>query len=785
MRCLSFVVINVLAGLAAGALAAEQASLGKKIENFVLADYRGKQHALADYADRKAVVIAMVGTECPLAKLYGPRLAELAAEYEPRGVAFLAIDANRQDSLGEIAAYAHRHGIQFPVLRDENNRVADQLGATRTPEVFLLDQHATVRYQGRIDDQYGLTIGSNYAKPQLQQRDLADAIDALLAGKQVSNPYQPATGCLIGRVRQPNENAEVTYSNQIARILQNRCVECHREGEIAPFSLTSYEEVVGWAEMIEEVVRDRRMPPWHANPKFGHFANDRRMSDEECEQIYTWVQNGAPEGDPSDLPPPREFVQGWGIPEPDLVVYMSEEPYTVPAEGVVEYQYFTVDPGFTEDKWVKASECRPGNRSVVHHIFVFVQPPGAPGSEMMDGGGTQEDRKRRRAAASVGEIDLSLRSGGTRLISGTAPGVPPFIHPEGMAFHIPKGSKLVFQMHYTPNGSPQKDRSCVGLCFAKPEEVTASLEMAMAINFTFQIPAGADNHRVESWREFDRDTLVLSLVPHMHLRGKSFRYNVIYPDGREETILDVPRYDFNWQLSYELAEPLLLPAGSKMHCIAHFDNSADNLANPDPTRPVRWGDQTWEEMMIGWFSQTTDLDYNARPADQTRTAQFLKKAKDGKADLTKRITRAAEKALESDKSFDVLHRLVTALCPQVDRMDVSTVDEGALRFRAVSQPPVIKAKVGGLEVEISGQNLALGEHARANSPVVTEELSTSDPHPDLAAMARGLRSSLHVPVTIEGRAACVNFWSRERNAFPPEAVEVLGQVARLMGAGRE
>jgi peroxiredoxin/mono/diheme cytochrome c family protein len=783
MRCLSSLIgLALVLALLVSAAPGQQTSVGRKVDNFTLADYRGKQHSLADYADCRAVVIAFVGAECPLAKLYGPRLAELAGEFEPRGVAMLAIDANRQDSMAEIAAYARLHGIKFPVLRDENNKVADALGATRTPEVFLLDAQRVVRYQGRIDDQYGLTIGSNYAKPKLTHSDLVDALNELLSGKEVSHPHQPATGCLIGRIRQPNEKSQVTYSNQIARIFQNHCVECHRQGEIAPFALTSYEEAQGWAEMIEEVVRESRMPPWHADPRYGKFSNDRRLSDQEREQIFAWVHNGAPEGDPSDLPPPRQFVQGWGIPEPDMVVYMSDTPYTVPAEGVVEYEYFTVDPGFAEDKWIKASECRPGNRSVVHHIFVFVQPPGAA-DQLMAGAGQDpvEARKRRKAARDLGEIDFSQRASGVRLISGTAPGVPPFVNPAGMAFYVPKGSKLVFQMHYTPNGSEQQDRSCVGLCFARPEEVKAALDMDMAINFAFQIPAGADNHQVESWREFDRDTMVLSLVPHMHLRGKSFRYEIIYADGRAETILDVPRYDFNWQLSYNLAEPLLVPAGSKMHCIAHFDNSENNLANPDPTKPVRWGDQTWEEMMIGWFAKTTDLDYDSLPADQRRTAQFLKAAAAGKVEVTKRITRAAAKALESEKAFDTLHRLVTTLCPQVDRVDVSAVDEGTLRFRAVSQPPIVKSKVGGSEVEISGAALALEDYAGAKSPTVQNQLDADDPHADLAHMARGLRSSLHVPVTIDGQACCVNFWSREREAFPSEAVEVLTQVAQLIG----
>ncbi len=783
MRRLTLFALGMLIATSDWSWSAELSAVGKPVDKLTLSDYRGKEHSLADYADKQAVVLAFIGTECPLAKLYGPRLAELAAEYEPRGVAFLAVDSNRQDSITEIAAYARLHGVKFPVLKDLNNELADRIGATRTPEVFVLDRKGVVRYQGRIDDQYGLTVGSNYAKPELNQRNLADALDQLLTGKEIAVPLAPATGCLIGRTRTADESSPVTYSNQIARILQNHCVECHRPGEIAPFSLTDYDEVVGWADMIEEVVNDRRMPPWHADPKHGKFANDRRLSDDEKNEIAAWVKNGAPEGDASQLPAPRPYAEGWAMPEPDRIVYMDDEPYTVPAEGVIDYQYFTVDPGFTEDKWVMASECRPGNRSVVHHIFVFVQPPGAPGAEVAD---EEQSRQERKAKASAGEVDLSFRSGGTRLISGTAPGVPPFVYPEGMAVYVPKGSKLIFQMHYTPNGTEQQDRSYVGLRFADPKEVKAALEVEMAINFAFQIPANADNHRVESWKEFKEDTLILDFTPHMHLRGKAFKYDLVYADGRTQTLLEVPRYDFNWQITYQLAEPLLVPAGTKMHCVAHFDNSEENLANPDPSKTVRWGDQTWEEMMIGWFTATTDLDYESLPKDRTRTADFVKEAAAGKVKVSKRLMRAASQALDSQKDFEILHRLVRGLCPQVDRSDVSIVTDHNLQFEMVAQPPILSAKLGALSssqatVAVDHGELALAEYAHDKSPVVNNNLSESQPQGDLAMMARGVKSGLHIPVQIGNREACLNFWSREANAFPPEAVEALTELAQHLG----
>ncbi len=560
---------------------AKSPAIGQAIGNFELKDLQGVQHSLAGLDKSPVVVVAFMGVECPLARLYAPRLSELAQEYGQRGVTFLAIDSNAQDSLAEMTHFARTYELAIPFLKDPGNVVADQFTAERTPEVFVLDRARAVRYRGRIDDQYGFQSGVGYQRPTAQRRDLAAALDELLANREVTQATTRAPGCLIGRVRGASEGSDVTFSNQISRLLQDRCVHCHREGEIAPFSLTSYSEVAGWAPMIVEVVRENRMPPWHADPKIGHFANDSRLSDEEKELIARWVANGAPEGDPADLPAPRQFTYGWQISKPDRIIGMADHPFEVPAEGKVEYQYFVVDPGFTEDVWVREAEARPGNNAVVHHIIVFIVPPGQAAQQMGEG------------------------MAGRDLLVGTAPGNPPTRCPEGMAKRIRAGSKLLFQMHYTANGSQQKDLSSVGLVFADPATVTREVRTDMAINTGFEIPSHADNFRVESWRQFNTDSLILSFMPHMHLRGKAFRYELKYPDGHIEALLDIPRYDFNWQNTYVLAEPKFVPKGAKLHCIAHFDNSENNLANPDPTHPVWWGEQTWEEMMIGWFVRTT------------------------------------------------------------------------------------------------------------------------------------------------------------------------------------
>lgn len=557
------------------------ALLGRTIDPFTLQDFRGKTHELAKYNDRSALVVFFFGTECPLAKLYGARVQKLSEEYIPRGVAFLGISSNVQDSLTELAAYARQHEITFPLLKDLGNRVADRFGATRTPQVFILDRHRTVRYAGRVDAQFTFGSGVGLAQPQEQRADLAIALGELLDGKEITVPATEVKGCLIGRAREPQTDSPVTYSNQIARIFQNRCQECHREGQIAPFTLSDYEEAAGWGEMIAEVVREGRMPPWHADPQFGHFSNENRLSSVEKDQIRTWVENGCPQGNPKDLPEPRKFHDNWFMArEPDKVVYMAE-PVDVKAEGVESYRHYTVDPGFTEDKWVKLAECMPGNRAVVHHIIVYVKPPG---------------QKAARPEGGEGDVREMI------FLAGFAPGTRPLVSPPGWAKKIPAGSKLVFEMHYTPIGIPQKDRSSVGLVFVDEKEVTHHLTTANALNHRFEIPPQNGNYKVEAKQKISQEVTLLSLFPHMHMRGKSFRYELTVPGSdTPEILLDVPHYDFNWQNSFILAEPRVLPAGSVIHCTAHFDNSSANLANPNPTKKVRWGPQTWEEMMIGWF----------------------------------------------------------------------------------------------------------------------------------------------------------------------------------------
>jgi peroxiredoxin/mono/diheme cytochrome c family protein len=594
------VVVLGLLSSALGAIGANRVAasdhlaspLGRTVENFQLKDFGGKPYQLSDFAGNKAVVVVYLGTECPLAKLYAPKLVELADKFAQQNVALIAINSNQQDSLSELAAYSKTHGLNFPLLKDLNNTVADQMGAVRTPEVFVLDADRKIVYHGRIDDQF--VVGRQRAEATRQ--DLVAAVDQLLAGQPISVAATEAPGCFIGRVHQPLADAEVTYTGHIAAILNRSCVECHRAGEIAPFVLTSYEDVVGWAETIAEVVRDNRMPPWHADPQFGTWANDCRLSDREKQLIDDWVAAGAPEGNPADLPKPPAFAAGWRLPRVDREVFMSDTPAEIPAEGTVDYKYYSVDPGFTEDVWLQGAQCKAGNASVVHHIIVFIRPPGGKHEGLGNG----------------------IARG---FLAATAPGAAPMLFEPGMAKKVPAGSQLIFQMHYTPSGSPQQDRSSIGLMFADPKSVKHEVSTIAVENALLLIPPMMANYPVSAWKTFTRDTELLSLYPHMHVRGKAFRYEATYPDGSKEVLLDVPRYDFNWQQTYVFPQPKLIPKGTRMRCLAHYDNSPENIANPDPKRLVHFGEQTWDEMLIG-FMEAMPARANSAPA--ARTAQAPK-----------------------------------------------------------------------------------------------------------------------------------------------------------------
>lgn len=391
-----------------------------------------------------------------------------------------------------------------------------------------------------------------------------------------------------------------TFYGDVLPIVQQRCQSCHRPGEVAPMSLLTYGDVRRWAPNIKRVVKDRVMPPWSADNSVGaKFHNDRALTDAEIETLVSWIDSGIPEGDRNMAPPPREYVDGWQI-EPDEVLTIP--PVEIPATGTVEYTYYILPYEFTEDRWVKMTEMRPSNREVTHHLIAYLRPPGSsffrdyPVGEFF-----VPDREAR--APEEGESGFRFR----RILGGYAPGWNPgeANFPDDQAVLVEAGSTIVFEVHYNTMGTPTTDRPKLGLVYLDGEPATRRLGSAV-LNRDFEIPANAADHRVEAAVGIEHDVKLLSMTPHMHLRGKSFEMRAVFPDGRTEVLLSVPRYDFNWQLTYYLDEPLLLPAGTVLEGIAHFDNSSANPHNPDPSSPVNWGDQSWEEMMIGFFSVEMD-----------------------------------------------------------------------------------------------------------------------------------------------------------------------------------
>ena len=577
---LFFVAVNSCQLLVPASLIGEENIRQSSIDlkSISLEKINGEVQSFGSLTDKEYLVVVFIGNECPLAKIYLPRIGTLAHQYQDVAE-IVGVNSNSQDTVEEIKEFVRRNAVSFPVYKDAQGQLADTLNAKRTPEVFVIQRDGKVLYQGRIDDQYGV----GYAREAAGEEYLRNALAQLRQARPISIPRTQPVGCFIGRMQSAiNPVGKITYHNKIGAIVQKHCVECHKEGEIGPFALTNYDDVAVWSETIGEVIEQGRMPPWHANPAYGSFSNTRRMSPEEQSAIFQWIKDGCPQGLAEHPLTNAKSISGWQSEKvPDLVLPMREKPFTVPADGTVEYQYFVVDPGFTEDRWVTAAEVVPGNRSVVHHAIVFIS---APDQQNLDSYGW-----------------LSAYVPGQRL----TPLKP------GQARKIPAGSRFIFQMHYTPNGSIQEDQTKIGLTFTSPDNVDEEMITLISANRRFKIPPGSDSHRVDSiLTEFPQDAKLTALTPHMHLRGKSFR--IIHRDksNNKTILLDVPQYDFNWQHVYRLKTPLSLNSAKQIECTAHFDNSENNVVNPDATSTVRWGDQSWEEMMIAFFEISVPRNRN-------------------------------------------------------------------------------------------------------------------------------------------------------------------------------
>lgn len=532
--------------------------------------------AQAFQVDSKAECYALIflGVECPVARQYGAKLQPLAEQFAGKPVQFIGINSNPQDSQTEVAQYQRELKINFPMLKDSSQLLARKFDAKRTAEAVLIDKNGKVLYQGRIDDQFSPGV----ARGKTTSHDLRDAIAATLDGKPITTSKTVPVGCLITFKKEAIQQPTTTYTRDIAPLLWQHCYECHRQGEIGPFDVSDYEDLQGWAEMMVEVVQQKRMPPWHASPDHGSFKNERRMPEGVVEVLQRWIQEGMPFGDPAELPEKPKYIDGWRLPkQPDLVIEMRDKPYRVPAKGVVDYQYFVVDPGITEDRWVSGSQIIPGAASVVHHAIVFIRPP---------------------------ELSQFV---GIGWLNAYVPGQKPVIYPEGYARKIPAGSKLVFQMHYTPSGTETHDVTKIGLNFVDADKVTHQMLTTIAIDQDFEIPPNTSAHAVTArMMRPPQDAQLMAISPHMHLRGKAFEV-LAKKNDVVETILHVPNYDFNWQHTYELSRPMPICDITDISIVATFDNSKENPFNPNSDEYVMWGDQTFEEMALGYFDMAVPL----------------------------------------------------------------------------------------------------------------------------------------------------------------------------------
>ncbi len=564
--------------------------IGRTIAPFSAAAVDNTTFHSADHKEQ-VLVVAFLGVECPLANLYAPSLRALARHYQGKSVGVIAVNSNAQDTLEQTRTQARTNGLNFPVLKDAGNVVADAFGAERTPEVFVLDASRAVRYCGMLDDQYGY----RERRSQATKTYVIDAVDALLKSEPVAVAETPVQGCHIGRVTKASETAKSSYYRDVLPILQKRCQQCHRHGEIGPFALTDYEVVRDWGPTIRDAVAERRMPPWPADPKIGHFQNDASLSDQEISAITQWVDDGCPQGDAAEKPPEKKFVDGWNIGKPDRIFSMPEA-YHVPATGVIEYKNFYVSQVFTKDTWVQGVECRFGNRTVVHHMLVLLDFP--------------KDHSRNQDGLVNG------------FFAAGAPGGSYFRFPDGYAKKIPKGARLRFQMHYTPNGTAAEDLSRFGITLAKGTSFKEIQTFALG-KPDINIPAGDADHMEFATQAVPNDVTLTALMPHLHVRGKSFSFFLQRPNGEKEPLLSVPRWDFNWQYQYELAEPLVVPKGSKLIVEAHWDNSANNPNNIFPLVDAHFGEQTFDEMFIGYINAipsktVADTGHPARPGHTGR-----------------------------------------------------------------------------------------------------------------------------------------------------------------------
>ena len=575
-----------LTGQGAAIAAADPAgATPQKVDNFRLTDQNLQGQELYRLADAKAVVLVTYGNGCPIVRNNASALMALKKKYAGQGVEFMAIDSNPQDTRETIAAEAKEFGLDMPILMDSNQLVGEQLGVTRTAEVLVLNPKTwQVMYRGPVDDR----VTYERQKAEASEHWAADAIDAVMAKKTVAMARRPAQGCLINMAAANSraQFAKISYTKDVAPIVQEKCVSCHQPGGIGPMALTSYEQIKGFSPMIREVIRTKRMPPYGAEPSIGHFLNDRSLSPAQTKTLVHWIEAGSPRGDGKDPLAVQKFAAAeWPLGKPDLILDVPA--YTIPASGIVDYQRPFIANPLQEGKWIKASTIKVSNRQGVHHILtgLLADVP------------TEGYASETKWGVSVG---------------GYAVGSESQVNPSNVGALMPTGGAIGFQNHYTPYGKAAEEKSQIGLYFYKNGEKPKFVMHNIAIaNPAILIGPNEEAHPEMAYLEFPHEALLYGAFPHAHYRGRTADVWIQYPDGKQKLLLAMPKYDFNWQGEYTFAEPIKVPAGSKI--ITHFtyDNSKRNPANPDPNRTVPWGDQSFDEMLYTalryrWVDETSD-----------------------------------------------------------------------------------------------------------------------------------------------------------------------------------
>jgi thiol-disulfide isomerase/thioredoxin len=565
VRSVSALVAVLL--FASASLAADAPKIGDRVGKLKFTDIRSLPRTLADFGEKKAFVLVFTNTSCPVAQRYLPTLQSLEKEYRGKDVQFVAVNSAEEDTLIAMATQSVKHEIEFPFVKDFDASVARAVGATRTPEAVVLDGEKRLCYRGRIDDQFRL----RGVRDKPTATELKDAIDAVLAGKKVTTPETEVDGCAITfpKERKPKD---VTFAVDVAPILAKHCWDCHKAGGSAPFVLTTYKQASSRADTILEVITDQRMPPWFASHEFGPFVNRRGLSDAERDTIRDWVKSGTAEGDIAKAPAaPAEAKTKWQMGMPDLVLESVE--FDLPATGDIPYKYTLLLHNFTEDTWIQNAEIISDNPRAMHHC-------------------------------NMAHANLVTGFKDENFITGAVPGGEPMNLESGVALRIPKGSALGLQIHFVATGKPEKCKLSVGLKYPR-DVVQKQLRNMQIFDLRFAIPPEAPAHKVTASRTLDHDIVGVGMFAHMHLRGKDMTFKAHLPEGKDETLLVIPNYNFSWQVPYRW-EPgkKTLPKGTRLECVAHFDNSAFNPYNPNPKATVRNGPQTHHEMMYGFFFYT-------------------------------------------------------------------------------------------------------------------------------------------------------------------------------------